>query len=518
MTPGGFLFSYAVSGVLVGIAILISSLVYTSSHVEVARQESRQPARVVAPESTPETTPDPVWIGWITGVADCHWVDDHDAPAHNRVALGAKYMLASGLMEITYKTGAKVILQGPCTYEAESAAGGFLSLGKLTARLESRSRLPDGTSRSRLPSGTLPTDRDTTKSHPAGGTYFAVRTPTATVTDLGTEFGVEVNKEGTAQVVVFVGEVVSTLKENGDTALEPVRLTAGQSATLGKKEIIRIPNDGTRKGNAGFVRKVVPRRPLPLVGFYPLANDARDHSGRGNHVKPSKMHGVEFVAGPAGRAARFREDADSYIDLPIDASPVLMPRMTWGALVRPLKIGPIQREILSTDNLDNQGYDRVLTIDDRKGDQGGGSHSGMHRFGAFCGYITPSGILYSQGPRPEEGRRVFVAAVYDQMRQTADIYVEDGEMNGGRGGLVWTNASLVQIGSSHNFVRVGRHTKPCNDNEEPFDGEIDNIFLFSAALASTQLEAIRAGGAKAILAIAKGDILEKEDGEKIRNP
>ena len=37
-------------------------------------------------------------------------------------------------MEITYQTGAKVILQGPCTYEVDSAAGGFLSLGKLTAQ------------------------------------------------------------------------------------------------------------------------------------------------------------------------------------------------------------------------------------------------------------------------------------------------------------------------------------------------------------------------------------------------
>ena len=41
-------------------------------------------------------------------------------------------------MEITYHTGAKVILQGPVTYEVESAAGGFLSVGKLTARLRER--------------------------------------------------------------------------------------------------------------------------------------------------------------------------------------------------------------------------------------------------------------------------------------------------------------------------------------------------------------------------------------------
>ena len=44
-------------------------------------------------------------------------------------------------MEITYDTGAKVILQGPVTYEVESRRGGFLSVGKLTARLEKIGRI-----------------------------------------------------------------------------------------------------------------------------------------------------------------------------------------------------------------------------------------------------------------------------------------------------------------------------------------------------------------------------------------
>ena len=42
-----------------------------------------------------------------------------------QVPLGRKYALASGLMEITYDTGAKVILQGPATYEME-ANGGYI--------------------------------------------------------------------------------------------------------------------------------------------------------------------------------------------------------------------------------------------------------------------------------------------------------------------------------------------------------------------------------------------------------
>ena len=51
--------------------------------------------------------------------------------------------LASGLMEITYDTGAKVILQGPVTYSVE-ANGGYLAVGKLTGKLEKKWRVASG--------------------------------------------------------------------------------------------------------------------------------------------------------------------------------------------------------------------------------------------------------------------------------------------------------------------------------------------------------------------------------------
>ena len=102
------------------------------------------------------------------------------------VSLGDTFVLASGLMEITYDTGAKVILQGPVTYEVESVAGGYLSVGKLTARMEKKINAERKRQGVRSP--------DLAQS---SYSLFAIRTPTATVTDLGTEFGIEVDKEGT---------------------------------------------------------------------------------------------------------------------------------------------------------------------------------------------------------------------------------------------------------------------------------------------------------------------------------
>jgi hypothetical protein len=109
-------------------------------------------------------------------------------------------------MEITYDTGAKVILQGPVTYEVESKNGGFMAVGKLTGKVEN----PE-----------------------AKG--FAVRTPTATVTDLGTEFGVEVSREGHTISHVFRGSVMmKSISADGWTPFESRILHANESARVAK--------------------------------------------------------------------------------------------------------------------------------------------------------------------------------------------------------------------------------------------------------------------------------------------
>jgi hypothetical protein len=106
-------------------------------------------------------------------------------------------------MEITYDTGAKVILQGPVTYEIEAENGGFLRVGKLTGKVETQS---------------------------ARG--FSVRTPTAKVTDLGTEFGVEILKDGNCQVHVLAGSVDTVALENGRPKGQSCRLGAGQAVQV----------------------------------------------------------------------------------------------------------------------------------------------------------------------------------------------------------------------------------------------------------------------------------------------
>ena len=185
----GWPLAYLLATVIFGIGLLIGSHVYVSEPVPIVRQSAPLPSPL---------SPVPSVVGRITGMADCQFeegsgAENQKSEIRNQksfVALGDKLALSSGLLELTYDTGAKVILQGPVTYEVESPAGGFLSIGKLTARVEStKSRAANQ------------------KSEILNHKLFVVRTPTAIVTDLGTEFGVDVSLDGDCEVHVLKGRV-----------------------------------------------------------------------------------------------------------------------------------------------------------------------------------------------------------------------------------------------------------------------------------------------------------------------
>ena len=337
---------------------------------------------------------------------------------------------------------------------------------------------------------------------------FTIKTPTAIVTDLGTEFGVDVDASGRADVHVFVGLVAcrSTVEQkngNGSTETKPLCLSKDMAASF-------LPNgavvEGHKADQTRFVQFNYPRfirRALPLVGFYPLDGDARDHSDRGHHVEAKAMQGVTFVAGKEGKAAHFEPAAGSFIDLPIDAQPTAMRKLTWGAWVRPRIVGPAYMEILSTDIT---GYGRTLTMDDRSGEAP--TTPGKLRFAAFLGDAgTDKGVLSSSGPLPQANQWAFVATVYDDIDHRASLFVEDKSLLNGKGRLIEDRTIGVHFGPSNPWIRVGRHS---GDNSEAFDGDIDNVFIFRELLGVKELELIRQYGAAAITALAKGELLPEE--------
>jgi hypothetical protein len=217
---GSLSFSYLMAALILGLGLLVGAVTHVSQPEQVTSLPS--PARgghheVVGAGGEDDRLPSPFGrgaggeggerpdfsahsvVGRITGTLDCRFAADaktEDRRPKTAVSLGDKFELASGLLEITYNSGAMVILQGPVRYTVESPAGGYLSVGRLTARVDnSKTKDQRPKTEDLHPSSLIP--------HP----LFAVRTPTATVTDLGTEFGVEVARSGETTSHVFRGSV-----------------------------------------------------------------------------------------------------------------------------------------------------------------------------------------------------------------------------------------------------------------------------------------------------------------------
>ena len=188
-------------------------------------------------------------------------------------------------MEITYDTGAKVILQGPVTYEVESLAGGYLSVGKLTARVE-KSEIRN------------PKSETISKSANLQISKFVVRTPTATVTDLGTEFGVEVSKEGHTTSHVFRGSV-RLVVDAGDGKTQEV------AQVLHENQSARVENRGNQGGgnrivmlgpsvkSANFVRQIS-KQSVKIFDLVDVVAGGDGFSGRRNRgIDPTSGRAVD---------------------------------------------------------------------------------------------------------------------------------------------------------------------------------------------------------------------------------
>ena len=102
----GWPVAYLIATVICGVSLLIGSLVPVSQPEQVARQPSVPGRVLIEPKMEP--------VGRITGMVHCRWADPSKAPGgYDHVSLRRRFELESGLMEITYDTGAKIILQGP---------------------------------------------------------------------------------------------------------------------------------------------------------------------------------------------------------------------------------------------------------------------------------------------------------------------------------------------------------------------------------------------------------------------
>jgi hypothetical protein len=323
--PLGFISSgwpvaYLLATLIFGIGLIVAALVHVSGPTDVVQQSGRN-APSHSPSPIPNPSPKAPSVARITGMVDCVWegaggreqattaanqkseITNHKSLVH----LGDRLAICSGLLELTYNTGARVILQGPVTYEVESPAGGFLSIGKLTAKLEQRSEVRGQKSES------------ANQKSENRNQKFLVRTPTAMVTDLGTEFGVRVDKNGSTTSHVFRGTVKVQLPEAGVE-------TRDNTVVLGENEsVVTRRNPATAKTSFQLIRgktdpRIFTRRMAPPIRSLDLRDlvaggDGRPHR-RLHEFRPSNAAEETVLVpepGPCQKPRRLAS-ADKLID------------------------------------------------------------------------------------------------------------------------------------------------------------------------------------------------------------
>jgi hypothetical protein len=122
-------------------------------------------------------------------------------PADDRLVPG-RIRLEAGLVDIEFRNGTVAILKGPVEVDLRGLDSAFLHSGQMLVRVAPRS-----------------------------GAKFHVETPTTQLVDVGTEFGVEVEDDGSALLQVYEGEVLASAKSA--VTKEPRRVFQGEAVRLG---------------------------------------------------------------------------------------------------------------------------------------------------------------------------------------------------------------------------------------------------------------------------------------------
>jgi hypothetical protein len=128
---------------------------------------------------TPPPAEVPEYVAQLTGSKECQWVNNSfSGQPGGRFYKGQKLELAKGFAEITFDSGAQVVLQGPASLTINSAWAATLNRGTLKAGI------------------------------PPEAMGFSISNPTVEVVDLGTEFTMFADASGaTTEVLVLKGEV-----------------------------------------------------------------------------------------------------------------------------------------------------------------------------------------------------------------------------------------------------------------------------------------------------------------------
>lgn len=181
---------------------------------------------------------EPLVLGRVAGLNNAVWKNEAARLAFgDRIELGQKLELESGVVELLLSSGAKVTIEGPAEFEATSALEANVGLGKIAA------------------------------AAPRVARGYTILTPTAELVDIGTQFGVLVDEQGDSELHVFDGDVVARSRNAPSTQLMHARENEAMRFNTASATPERI-----EARQADFVRQLRPAQVDTDVPALPLAD------------------------------------------------------------------------------------------------------------------------------------------------------------------------------------------------------------------------------------------------------
>ena len=178
------------------------------------------------------------YVARLTGAKNCEWVDPLQALLPGaRVRKGQRLELKQGFAQVTFDSGAQVVLEGPSSLDVNSPWDGTLRRGGLKAYV------------------------------PPEAIGFRVSNLSVEVLDLGTEFTMIADAGGGADVLVLKGEVEVAPRDQADQ--DSILLRAQESRRFASSGVSEVSNSAGRFAQLAqpvAFRALRPGRPLcPLA-------------------------------------------------------------------------------------------------------------------------------------------------------------------------------------------------------------------------------------------------------------
>ena len=205
------------------------TLAAASDPAEVKKHRQAMNKGAASPGSPP--------VARVTGLSGCEWPKgEQGLKFGDSLAPGQRLRLTKGVLQLTYDAGTRVMLEGPVDMVMTTAIEAKLSSGKIAAAV------------------------------PRFARGYTILTPTAEVVDLGTEFGVAVDKQGDSEIHVFDGDVVT--RPLGEKGVGSHLVHTRQDEAV-KFDVAASKPQLIRADSKKFVRRLVPDLPAEKLPQLP---------------------------------------------------------------------------------------------------------------------------------------------------------------------------------------------------------------------------------------------------------